>query len=418
MSGVTLGLLGPQQDVKAHDKISYRETNISSPMQKANGCWSYFLPYWQSACQLVRNSFFLPHYNTSSSAHQIDERIAEKAYAALKLEETPSAKEARIIRDNFDIREVPVKIKDTTTRIFNVQIIESKEDLNGKKLRLIVFKFYGNKQKDQNGNSQKWDPMTIRELSESPFLVIKALRAAGIHVDSLMTTSLGAVTLSGLKYQTTDEECDLLPETLFINRGMASTRDVTNHLYLRPINYILYGVAKLFGWEANPEQDLLDFLEKQDPESLSQRKIMILETPNDFYFAGDGGFKANFHKKIEKLGVSVLRASLVPSELIQPRAHHALPLKFMTFNSETQILANTCDLPFDENETMSSFIVNNVFGKGTGKYHTSFIACGNDATTPSFAFQHQAESLLLDFAKKIKAQRKHLSSDAALRVWQ
>lgn len=408
MASVTLELHGPKHESKIPDKISYREQG-DSPAQKASRCWNCFLPCWQGICRLVRNSFFLPYYNSVPAYHQVDERVAETAFNTLKLDYPAVTKEARLIRDHFDIREVTVKIKGSTTRIFTLQIFETKGPLHDKMLSLILFKFYGNREINHDGDDQNWDPMTIRELSESPLLIIKALRSQGVHVDSLLTTSLGAVTLSGLQYQISDDESnDLLPETLILNRSMASTRNVTSHLYIRPLNYILYGAAKIFGWNADPENDLLAYL-GQRQSSNSRRKVIMLETPYDFYFSGNGGFDKDFHKKVHKLGVSVFRASLVPSEPIHTRAHHALPLNHMVFNAEANVMENTDYLPMNENENMSSFLVKNVLLAGKGKRHTCFIACGNDATTFPLVFQRDAKSIVLTIAKELKAQTRLFS---------
>ena len=44
---------------------------------------------------------------------------------------------------HFEIREVPVTVQiGKTSYIFQTRVIESKEDVQGKKLRLILYSFY------------------------------------------------------------------------------------------------------------------------------------------------------------------------------------------------------------------------------------------------------------------------------------
>src|SRR5262249_31782670 len=153
------------------------------------------------------------------------------------------------------IRDIDVQIEGPIVRIFTVRLFESRMPIEGKKLRVILFSFNGNAERDGDVHSHQrtWNPLRIEEISRSPLDVLQALRASEIRIDSLVTTSLGNIALDGLKYFPSKLSApDILPPTLIINRGLTSVKKVANQLYPFPLNYILYGAARLCGWNANP----------------------------------------------------------------------------------------------------------------------------------------------------------------------
>jgi hypothetical protein len=350
---------------------------------KVSRCWSFFHYPVQKVGELLRNAFYLPLYNKKiDSAVLLDQSLAEDISSSLMKRERPEDGPPCAIAmwRYFSVRDVSVQIKDQdASRLFRVRLFESKMGLSGKKLRIFLFSFYGNTEKlPLENQSRRWEPQTMKELSTSPLFVLKALKERGIRVDSLVTTSLGNVALDGLKYNSSKDSGEI-PPILIINRGLTSVQKVATQLYFFPLNYVLYGAAKLSGWNANPEKELLNFLEKRQQNSRkSQHKVILIEAQNDFYFSGNGGFQADTHEKIKRLKVPLFRASFHPFP-VHTRAHHAISLDHLNNNSATQVTANTFPFPLEKWEKMSSAIARNIFFAGDLEYHTVFIIAGNEA---------------------------------------
>lgn len=270
-------------------------------------------------------------------------------------------------------------IEGKTFRTFKVRLFESKMLIHEKKLRIILFSFNVNTEAlTKGGDLQRWNPLSIRDLSDGPLSVLRALKETGIKVDSLVTASLGNVTFDGFRHFPHSKEASTIPSTIVINRGMTSTRKVAAQLYSKPLNYVLLAIAKWSRWDADPELGLLNVL-KMNGEV--KREVVIIEALKDYYFAyGDkGGFDFDLHEKIKQLGVAVFRASFF-SYPFQIRSHHSLSLKHLKNNSATEVLANTIPLSFQSEEKMSSTIAREIFHKGEEEFHTCFYVAGNDAT--------------------------------------
>jgi hypothetical protein len=187
------------------------------------------------------------------------------------------------------------------------------------------------------------------------------------------------VALDGLKYfSSRQEDRDVIPPTLIINRGLASVKKTANQLYPFPLNYLLLGAAKLCGWAANPEQEIVNFLETPNTDQL-QRKVVIIETPNDFYFSEKGAFDPELHQRITEAGALVFRAGFHPF-LFHPRAHHAVSLDNFVNNCETEIKANTASFPLNPRDKVTSMIAREIFLSGDESCHTCFLVCGNLTT--------------------------------------
>ncbi len=316
----------------------------------------------QSLGIILRNAFFLPLYNKKIDPDfELNQTLAKKI-----------TQDFTRLQPHFHMWDVAVHLEGAVKRIFIVRIFESHQPIHGKKLQIVLFSFNGN----QEGTAKRWEPLTMQELSGSALSVMQAFKAKGIQFDSMVTTSLGNVALEGLKYVAPDT----IPPTLIINRGLTSVKKVANQLYSFPLNYLLYGAAKWSGWNADPEQELLNFLQKNSQTSASpQRNIMIIEVLKDFYFSEKGGFQHDLHHKIAQWRASVFRACFYPFPF-HTRAHHAASTALLVNNAVTKVHANTMSITMENEETVASAIAKNIFFKGDKEFHTCFYICGNDAT--------------------------------------
>lgn len=390
--------------------ISYQD-KVDPVEQKTSWCWNLFKAPLQKVGEILRNAFYLPLYNKNVDPDFVlNQKLSEKIARVLKSSEAICSTELDVIRRFFSVRDVPIQLEGPTPRVFTVRLFESKMPIQGKQLRIILFSFNGNIEHRGATGPQRWNPLTIKELSESPLSVLRALKSAGIRVDSLVATSLGNVTLDGLKYLSSEEDLAIIPQTLILNRGLTSVQKVANKLYSFPLNYILTMAAKLCGWDANPEQELFNFLEKEAQTSnRRERKIILIEALKDFYFSEHGRLHPDTHEKVSQFGAKIFRASFYPFPF-HIRAHHALSLDLLVNNSVTEILANTIPLTLKSDEQMSSVIARNVFLDGNEEHHTCFYVCGNDATL-DIGTTREAMPLLSAFIKEGQKMAQHASDD-------
>ncbi len=382
--------------------ITYRDVQDLG-QQHAGRCWSLFDTPIEKLGILLRNAFFLPvDFNLSSQQntqsddfHALDHELAKKVTGNFTARTSSSSNEVELIQSHFSMRDIQIRIDGDIPKIFTVRSFVSKQPVNQKKLQLILFSFYGN-QEEVEGSPGKWNPLSLKELSKSPLQVLKAFQNQGVKADSLITASLGNVFWDSFRTASplaSDREA--VPSTIVINRGLASVKKVAAQ-YFFPLNYLLYGAGKLTGWDADPEQGLLNFFESEIPKKRARettqsqteilplnsrppRKVMIIEAVKDFYFSGAGGFASDYHKKLSDLGGLVYRACFYPFPL-HPRAHHAISLDRLTHNHVTKTLANTALFSAERDEKVSSFIAKNIFLAGEENFHTCLYVCGNDVT--------------------------------------
>ena len=353
-------------------KITSQETDTTESLSYLASC----LPFVGTA---IRNTFYLPWYKKPvPSCLEKDQQLAQKMMHLFNIMHMVSNPGLKIAKEFFFIRDIEVVVEGKMVRTFTVRLFESKMPVNEKKLRVVLFCFNGNTQKKEKWRAthHTWDPLTMKELSDGPLCVLRALKECGIKVDSLVTASLGNVTFDGLRHFPVSKGASIIPPTIVINRGMTSVRKIANQIYSAPMSDVLYYVAKFWGWDANPEQGLLDFLKR---ENEAKREIVIIEAMKDYYFSDQGGFDTDYHNKIIALSAKVFRANFYPFPF-QIRAHHSLSLDHLENNDHTKITANTIPFKFPENEKVSSMIAREIFHKGEGEFHTCFYVAGNDAT--------------------------------------
>jgi hypothetical protein len=261
-------------------------------------------------------------------------------------------------------------------RTFTVRLFESKTAIFGKKIQFILFSFYGNKEMVQTGSIHwridHWIPLSMKELSKAPLDVLRALKANGVEVDALLTQSLGNVAYEGLQYLSKEDEA-VIPKTLISNRGLTSIWKVACQLFSFPISWILYGLAKISSFDADPERGLMNFLRKSN-ETL--REVVIIEATKDHFYAGSGGFDPNLHREISVLGHSVFRGKFYPGT-VHPRAHHAISLTKLTNNSVAEIDA-TDVLNLEKEQKISAALAQKIFAEKGDRY-TCYYVGGNGA---------------------------------------
>ena len=299
--------------------------------QRTSLCWQFFGKPLAWIGRVLRDAFYLRLYSSKNQDDVLNERMASETLGGSKL----SRRDIKIISKEVGI-----------TRIYTVRIIECTSQI-GKKLRIILFSFYGNQERIGK-ISQKWNPRDPRELQNGPLSVLRACKKLKLRVDSIITTSLGNILWQGGVPE------DLVPETVIVNRGFTSTRKVIKKLSCLE-RIILPALAWLTGWQIDAEAGL---------KSLETR-LVIIEAKMDSYFSGAGGFgkMANAH----------VRATFFPT-YFHVRAHHALSLDHLKRNSLTTITGE--DAFFREGESAATAIARNVFSSG---WHTCVYVCGNDA---------------------------------------
>lgn len=376
-----------RNDVVEVPVLSY-EWSDEPVEQEPNCCWRLLQPLLQKVGLVLRNTFYLPMFSRNPTP-------VYKAQLELATERIDKFRR----ESDFSIEDMTIEVQGKSgTRSFKIRKIESTE-VQGKKLRLFLFCFNGDHfETPKGGQTQKWNPLKIKELSECPILVLKALKAQGYEMNSLITTSLGNVVLDGLKYE---EDFSILPPTLIINRGLASIKETTNRLISFPMNYVLFGLAKLTGWNANPEQELIQFLrrEKQNNSpSLSERKIVILEARFDHYFSENAAFDPSTDGTLAALGCGVFRGSFFPRDHVHERAHHALPLRYFEKDKRTITKIDSIPLNIEEGTNIASVIAESVFMSGDEEFHNCFMIPGNDANE-NFGTSRDALNLLRAFRK-------------------
>jgi len=351
-------------------QILYSIRTMAFTVLKKLGAVAYF-----------RDKLYLPLYNpTIQKREELRQLVAASFYNTLKngLSNYGKIEELRSVQNHFSIYDMDACINsDKITRIFRLRVFESKEPINGKTLKVILFSFYGNKQV-ADGAGKIWKPSSIDDISKAVFNVMRALKEHGIKVDSMMNKSLGTMVLDGLK-NIPNEEQDLLPRTLIIDRGFSSSKKVAASLYPFPINYLISETGRLSKWGTDPERELLNFVEREPANSsMGKRKIVIIEAKRDSYFSGSGEFHPDFHKQLEERGVDTWRGKFYPADFAD-RAHHAISLDLLSNNVASTIYGHSV-MPIGDNETVADALTKEFFLNNDNEHHTCFCVGGNIET--------------------------------------
>jgi hypothetical protein len=368
-------------------------------LETATKAATFSLGFFRSLATILRDKFYLPGKDVPAGSYLKNSGNYATEFTNMirgtNPHLDPTFPHLPQIIEQFTIRDIPVTVKlEEGECIFKTRVIESKETVEGKKLRLILFTFYDN----IDGKGAPWDPLTTDEMSSAPLEVLKAF-SQNVKVHSMMTFSMGNFIFDGLK-NISDDDHDLIPHTLILNRPLASISKVAPNATWFPQSYLAYQAAYYLGLDADPEREMLKFFERvQSSEILSMegRKVTIIEAVHDRYFSGCGAFDANYRESLEQTGVEAYQgAFMVP--LVEPRSHHAIRMDLLINNKNTGTLTANF-LPIKENESLPSSIVNNLLTEtDENDYHTVFIAGGNKDTVDSVTYL-QAAPLLSAFVQ-------------------
>ncbi len=345
--------------------------------------WSMSAAFLQMIGLTLRNNFYLPLMKQSVDQESAtNQKLAGQVTAVLSNPGVSCSKKLETIRRCFSMRDIDVRLEGSVVRIFTVRLFESNMPIAGKKLRVILFCFNGNRELTAEGHPRLWDPLRIDEVSTSPLSVLRAFQASGLRVDSVITNSLGNLIFDGLKYLPPGvNAAEIMPQTLVINRGFTSVKKVGDRLFPFPLNCVLYNAAKLTGWDADAEEGLLNFCNRISEEAgPTSHQVVIIKALEDYYFSGKGALDSDTPKKIDRLGFPTFFAEFWPYPF-HSRSHHAITLNHLKNNSETGVHINTDEhFRLDEGEKMSTAIARNIFFRGEAQWHTSYCTGGSDAT--------------------------------------
>lgn len=388
--------------------FSFEDKKTSSHLSIVEKSYIYAFPFFKFLSTFLRNALFLPFFNPSSDLQktiQWDESYGKTLFSKTEPLD-PRFSEHAEVRKEFPMQNKTIEVSNGDhsyrfhTRVFESSHLEKKTEIHTcfivsgsretldiavalraypllasfyKKqqenpdqvgLRLVVFSYYGNKEKNNNEKVwSDWDPCSAEELSAAPMSLLKAFKENEIQVNSMLCFSLGNVALEGLKF-IEKREFDMIPKTLIIERGLPSVWKVGNRLYSFPINYLLYGLSYLTGWNADPESAIVQFFQKMQstsPTSLDKRNVILIEATKDFYFSEGGAFDPNFTNYLEQTGVHAYRGKFyIPS--IADRAHHAMPANWI-INHQCEGTNIKEFFQMKPNELLSDVIAKEVFLK-------------------------------------------------------
>jgi len=279
------------------------------------------------------------------------------------------------VRNAFEIKAVPIEVKSgDKTYTFQLYVVESKQQVDGKGLRLFLFSSYGNHVMDKNEKTD-WKPETIFELGAVPVLLLKALREKGYEMDSLELFSLGAVAFEGLKYLD-QSEADMIPKVVILDRAMPSTYKVAQKLYSFPFRQLLYGAAYSSNWDANPEAACLEFFGRVP--SLEGRTLIQIEAVKDSYFSGPGAYDSDFLERLQNLGMTTYSGTFY-APCYKEASHHALSRSLLYNNPDSGTIIDRF-IEMKPLETLSDALVRSVHlntEHTRGPFHQSLIVGGN-----------------------------------------
>lgn len=281
------------------------------------------------------------------------------------------------VRQAFHIETIPILIKtEVQTTTFNLYVVESKEQVNGKGVRFFLFSFYDN-YVEKDGEKLNWKPATIFELGAAPILILKALKEKGVTIDSLDLFSLGAVAFEGMRYLN-GSDIDIIPKTVILDRAMSSTYKVAQNLYSFPMKHLLYGAAYSSNWDGDPEGACLEFFEKVST-SMAGRTVIQVEARNDHYFSGVGAYSSDFLSRLKELGMTTYSGKFyVPC--YKESAHHALSRGLIYCNPKNSGTDVEQFLEMEPLEALSDALMRELYlnpNYSSGSYHQSLVVGGN-----------------------------------------
>lgn len=360
-------------------------------------------PLIQNLKRFFRDRFYLPLNQTTSDPFFIDSGRYSKQFVAMLRGENPDLDgtfpQLPAIITHFTVRDIPVEVAvGDGVIVFQTRVIESKEAIEGKKLRLILFSFADHQVKTRDG-VHSWDPVHIDELSGSILDILKAYQSHA-RIDSMLCFSLGSLFYDGLKH-VTPKESDFIPKILGLNRGLTSIKKVSEKLYPFPISSILYNSVYYLGLDANPERELIHFFQRMQlyGTPMNHRQVVVIEARHDRYFSEKGKLDEDFPSHLSQAGASVSHGNFFIPMVVEA-AHHAIRLDWIVNNQEAG--TNTDGfLPFPKNKTLARGLASNILTRTENDgVHTCFIVGGNKDDLNSVTYL-QAAPLLAAYLQEV-----------------
>lgn len=188
--------------------------------------------------------------------------------------------------------------------------------------RITVTSFY-----DTYCEKGAWEPKTLKDLGQGFSLLLESLDHK-YHCTALMVHSVGGCILDAMMQLHTP-----LPDTLLLDRTMASTEKTAAKLYSKCFAPVLQHLLTFFGWDSNLEQTLV----KQN----CAKHIYLLTIEHDNYFSNEGDFDPSFVTTLKEKGTTVYFEEMSASCFeYHKRTFHSLPLDTVFFK-ENHIFAST-----------------------------------------------------------------------------
>lgn len=390
------GLTGPMDDTAFAEKAGSTDTKVQNLRHhiivdgRENG--SLLNRYvkedesnsvWDPIRRYVRDAYFLPLNSGFSYADALTESYTAKIVKTLKgvrteLSDLPMYK---ILKNHIQIREVPIDITfGKLTYRFNVRVVESKPNVKGKKFRFVNFSWYANNV-IKDGKVLPWSPRHIDEMSVAPLDVLRALKQNGYKFETMMCFSLGNLAFNGLK-DLSEEEFDLLPKNLLLNRGFTSLWKVLSKFYTG-ISSIwkapLFQFCSMLRMNPDSETELKNYVGRikqvdGDDSRLKDLSIYALEATGDLYFSGVSGLDGNFAETLKEMGVGHAERKEVYAPGIGNHSQHFISLDRCVTRG-----ASSDDSHYSSLRPVASVLAEEIFFNSVGDdgYHSCFVVSGN-----------------------------------------
>lgn len=133
---------------------------------------------------------------------------------------------------------------------------------------------YDNYVKKGNDVREKWVPEDELEIGNVFLELLRSMKQKNQEVDSLICHSLGSIVFDAL--QKNQHSLDDLPKSIILDRAMTSLWKTGRKLYPCVVAFILYSLAELTHWSADPEQSLLNFFRAQSISEIVRLLLLKL----------------------------------------------------------------------------------------------------------------------------------------------
>ena len=156
-------------------KVDHYVTKLSEEEKKEEirqGEFSNRVSEWSA--RFLRNLFFPLHKGSiprEFALNQMDSRFFMEQFRDENDQELSS------IRKFFQVKDISVTVSYVNKAVhYQLRQFNTKEPIRGREFSFILFTFNENReQKSRETTPSKWNPMSLREASEAPLLILSAL---------------------------------------------------------------------------------------------------------------------------------------------------------------------------------------------------------------------------------------------------